>query len=84
VFIGSGYTLPLLHNLVSTFSLLIAERIASSGGKYSTAVAPLFLQGCAPVLAGRFAAKAMYEAGAVCPKLLPIEMPEVCNNTAMV
>lgn len=80
VFIGSGYSHTHLRNLASTFSLLIAERIASSGGPYGITVAPRFLQGCVPVVGGRFNPKTMYLEESHCPKVEAKDMPDHCKT----
>jgi len=53
VFIGCGYTHANLRERASTFSMLIAERQASSGGPYSPSVQARFMEHCKPMLAGR-------------------------------
>lgn len=81
-FIGSGYTHAHLQGKASTFSLLIAERIASNGGYYSATVPSRFLQACVPVRAGRFRLLPIYDDSFQCPVKLAKDMPDLCNTTA--
>jgi hypothetical protein len=61
IFIGSSYQIPKLMNLVSTFSLLIAERRASNE-QYQLAkqFRPKWLPDCLPSIAGRLIPKNMF------------------------
>lgn len=60
LFIGSPYFVAKMRNLVSTFSLLIAERRASSGSKYALKMKSKWLTDCVDVLGAKFAPKKIY------------------------
>lgn len=83
VLIGSGYTHHHLQGRASTFSLLVAERLASNGGHYSASTQSRFLQACVPVHAARFRVLDMYAPDAVCPERPPKDMPDLCNTTSI-
>jgi hypothetical protein len=79
-FIGSTYTTPRLMNYGSTFSLIIAERRASSGNRNSLKTQAKWLPGCVELVANRLAPKSLYQDPNFQCNLQDI--PALCPNAA--
>lgn len=78
-FIGSQYNTPALMNFGSTFSLLMAERRASSGNRHSLRTKAHWLLDCVETIGNRFKPKDMYiNENFQCDRG---EIPDACPNS---